>query len=77
MPRALIAVFETLGPILALKSVGQGTATQTYVATHPSLASVTGEYFEDCNVATSSKHGADAALAEALWTKTEEIVAAL
>ena len=60
-----------------LKSIPEGAATQCYVATHPSLAAVTGEYFADCNVATSSRHGRDDAMAERLWTVTEEIVRGL
>ena len=59
---------------LALKSVGEGSATQCYVATHPSLAKVSGEYFADCNVAKSTAYGKDDGLAERLWTLTEEIL---
>jgi len=60
---------------IAMKSIPQGAATQCYVATHPSLADVNGEYFADCNIAKSSHNGRDAAMAERLWTVTEEIVA--
>ncbi len=63
--------------VLALKNVGEGAATQVYVASHPSLATVSGEYFADCNLAPSSKHGHDDKMAERLWTVTEEIVAGL
>ncbi len=66
-----------LGRPLFLKSIAQGAATQTYVATHPSLAGVSGQYFADCNPARPSKHGRDDALAERLWTVSEEIVAKL
>jgi NAD(P)-dependent dehydrogenase (short-subunit alcohol dehydrogenase family) len=59
------------------KSVPQGAATQCFVATHPSLAGVSGEYFANCNVARSSYHGRDEALAERLWAETESIVAAM
>lgn len=62
---------------LALKNVAEGAATQCYVATHPSLAGVSGEYFADNNRAKYSAHGHDDALAERLWTVTEEIVAKL
>lgn len=68
--------FVVAGP-LALKSVPQGAATQTYVATHPSLAAVTGEYFADCNVAKPRADANDPALAQRLWTVSEEIVAKL
>ena len=35
---------------IALKTVGEGAATQCYVATNPKLAQVSGEYFADCNI---------------------------
>jgi len=68
---------KPLANAIALKTIPQGAATQCYVATHPSLRTVSGEYFADCNVATSSRHGQDEAMAERLWTVTEEIVAKL
>lgn len=70
-------LMKSLGPILVLKSIPQGSATQCFLATHRDAAKIRGEYCADCNVATPSAHGQDDALAEALWTKTEEIVAAL
>jgi WW domain-containing oxidoreductase len=74
-PVARVA-FSLVGP-LALKSVPQGAATQTYVATHPSLAGVTGQYFADCNVARPRRDAEDPALAARLWEVTEGVVAAL
>jgi NAD(P)-dependent dehydrogenase (short-subunit alcohol dehydrogenase family) len=62
---------------LALKSIPEGAATQCYVATRPELAAVSGEYFADCNVAKSSRNGRDDAMAERLWTVSEQIVASL
>lgn len=59
---------------LFLKSIPEGTATQVYVAAHPDAAAVSGEYWADCNVAESSKHGRDTELAERLWKETEGIV---
>jgi NAD(P)-dependent dehydrogenase (short-subunit alcohol dehydrogenase family) len=67
-------LFQGLGPLL-FKTIPQGAATQCFLATHPSVAAVSGEYFEDCNVATSSAAGRDMALAERLWQETERIVA--
>jgi WW domain-containing oxidoreductase len=61
-----------LANAIALKNVHEGSATQCYVATHPTLAKVSGEYFADCNVAKSTAYGKDDALAERLWTLTEE-----
>jgi NAD(P)-dependent dehydrogenase (short-subunit alcohol dehydrogenase family) len=59
------------------KTIPQGAATQTLVATHPELASVSGEYFADCQVAKSSDHAKNADLAKKLWDKSEQIVAKL
>jgi WW domain-containing oxidoreductase len=64
------------GP-LALKSTGEGAATQTFVAVHPGAASITGEYWVDCNVAKPRRDARDPELAAKLWAKTEEIVASL
>ena len=64
------------GPLF-LKSVPQGAATQCLVATRPEVATTSGEYFADCNPAPTSSHGADAELAERLWTASEELVAKL
>jgi NAD(P)-dependent dehydrogenase (short-subunit alcohol dehydrogenase family) len=58
---------------LVLKSIPQGAATQCFVATHPDAAGVSGEYWADCNVSQSSRHGADDAMAGRLWTVSEEI----
>jgi WW domain-containing oxidoreductase len=73
----VLRALTPVGAAIAMKNVHEGAATQCYVAAHPSLASVSGEYFADCNVAKASRHGRDAALAERLWTVTEEIVARL
>jgi NAD(P)-dependent dehydrogenase (short-subunit alcohol dehydrogenase family) len=62
---------------VALKSIPEGAATQCYVATHPSLEGVRGEYFADCNVAKHSAQGHDDALGDRLWEVTEAIVAKL
>lgn len=71
------ATFSSIGNLLFLKSAPQGAATQCFVAVNEGAANITGEYWADCNVAACSRHGADMAMAAALWTKTEEIVAAL
>ncbi|OMO58615.1 Short-chain dehydrogenase/reductase SDR [Corchorus olitorius] len=49
------------------KSVPQGAATTCYVALHPQVKGVTGEYFADCNVANTSSKAKDADLAKRLW----------
>ncbi|MBC8068610.1 MAG: SDR family oxidoreductase, partial [Deltaproteobacteria bacterium] len=70
------ALQRAFGPLF-LKSVPQGAATEVFVATHPSLAGVSGEYFADCNVAKPRADANDAALAEQLWDASERIVAGL
>ena len=62
---------------IGMKTIGQGAATQCYVAAHPNAAGITGEYWADCNVARTSAHGRDDALAERLWQVSEEIAARL
>ncbi len=62
---------------LFLKSIPQGAATQCYVATQPSLANVSGEYFADCNIKKTRKDAKNDDVAEKLWTKSEEIVASI
>lgn len=69
-------VFGIVGP-LVLKSVPQGAATEVFVATHPSLAGVSGQYFADCNVAKPRADAEDAELAKKLWDVSEQIVAGL
>jgi len=59
---------------LFLKSVPQGAATQIYVATHPTLANVSGEYFADNNIAKCRNDANDTGLAKKLWEVSEKIV---
>ena len=70
------AVFASIGKD-KLKSIPQGAATQVWAATHPRLSKVSGAYFSDCNLAKTSSYAKDEALAQRLWAKTAELVAAL
>ena len=65
--RALLAPFKGL----LLKSVEVGAATQTYVATAPALAAVSGHCFQDCNPFVPPSRVRDAALARRLWDYSE------
>ena len=76
MPLALRLAMP-MASVVAMKSIPQGAATQCYVAAHPAVADVSGEYFANCNVATASQHARDEALGARLWEMTEEIVAGL
>jgi WW domain-containing oxidoreductase len=77
LPALSRAALRILSP-LVLKTAAQGAATQCYVATNPAVATVTGAYFLDCNVAQPRTAAAsDDALAARLWEETERIVARL
>ncbi len=69
-------LFAAVGPLF-LKSIPQGAATECYLATHPEVDETSGEYFANCNVATSSEAAQDDQLAEKLWSVSEKIVADL
>ena len=62
---------------LVLKSIAEGAATQVWAAVHPDSARLSGEYLSDCNVAQPRRLANDAALAERLWTKSEQIAASV
>ena len=69
-------VFDNFGG-LATKNVHEGAATEVWAATSPSLATVSGEFLADCNVAKCRADGNDPALAKRLWDVSEAIVAKL
>ena len=71
----VVSALQRASAPLFLKSVPQGAATEVFVATHPSLAGVSGQYFADSNIARPSAHANDAGLAERLWNVSERIVA--
>lgn len=62
---------------LVLKNIPEGAATQTYLAVNPKAEGLSGKYFSNCQVITPRREAEDTALADALWAKTEEIVASL
>ncbi|KAL3498866.1 hypothetical protein ACH5RR_041598 [Cinchona calisaya] len=49
------------------KNVHQGAATTCYLALHPQVKGVSGEYFSDCNLSQSSSPAKDSELAKKLW----------
>jgi len=73
----VVAIALSIAGPLALKTVGQGAATEVYVATSPQLANVSGQYFADCNVAKPRRDANDEAMAKKLWEVSEKIVAEL
>ncbi|KAI8546322.1 hypothetical protein RHMOL_Rhmol07G0107800 [Rhododendron molle] len=50
-----------------VKNTSQGAATTCYVAMHPQVKGLSGEYFADCNIANSSSLAKDAELAKKMW----------
>jgi NAD(P)-dependent dehydrogenase (short-subunit alcohol dehydrogenase family) len=57
-----------------MKTVEEGAATQSYVATAPALATTSGLYFEDCNpVIPQTAAMQDGELAKKLWATSEEL----
>jgi NAD(P)-dependent dehydrogenase (short-subunit alcohol dehydrogenase family) len=55
-------------------SVEKGARTSVYLATSDQVAGVTGEYFDNCRAATTSRRARDEKLAEALWHRSEALV---
>ncbi len=66
-----------VGGALFMKTIPQGAATQTLLAVHPSVAGVSGKFFQDCNEAQPRGDGRDPEKAKRLWDVTEKIVAGL
>ncbi|KAK4338430.1 hypothetical protein RND71_042917 [Anisodus tanguticus] len=50
-----------------IKDIPQGAATTCYVALHPQVKGITGEYFSDSNIAAPTSQAKDVELAKKLW----------
>lgn len=50
----------------------QGAATSVYAAVAPELKGHSGAYLQDCHIAQPSSQAQDAAIAQKLWTVTEQ-----
>lgn len=55
-----------------LKTVEQGASTGIYLAVHPEVKNISGEYFSNCKVSAPSKFAQDSELAAQLWQKSEQ-----
>jgi len=55
------------------KSIPEGAATQTYLATSPSLAGVRGYYFDNCNIGEGTAFLTDDAMADKLWRVSADL----
>ncbi|KAI3812934.1 hypothetical protein L1987_17647 [Smallanthus sonchifolius] len=58
-----------------LKTIPQGAATTCYVALHPQVKGISGEYFSDSNKAKPSSVARDSELAKKLWDFSLSMVA--
>jgi NAD(P)-dependent dehydrogenase (short-subunit alcohol dehydrogenase family) len=82
--KALMA--DSAGQVqMIYKSIPQGAATSVWAATHPSLETVGGSYFEDCHIAELAtdqvmggqgylSYALDAEAAARLWQVSEKLV---
>ncbi|KAG4939654.1 hypothetical protein GLYMA_16G181400v4 [Glycine max] len=66
-------LMNMLGDYL-LKSIPQGAATTCYVALHPQVKGISGEYFSDSNLAKASSLATDTDLAKKLWDFSMKII---
>jgi len=75
---------STQGPLSSLisalakpfeRTVQQGAATQCYVAAHPDVSAVSGQYFADCREKEPSRDACRDELASQLWRVSEQLVA--
>jgi NAD(P)-dependent dehydrogenase (short-subunit alcohol dehydrogenase family) len=56
------------------RSIASGSRTSIYLCTSPEVATVSGEYFADCKIARTTRHGRDDAAARKLWDLSERMV---
>lgn len=56
-----------------LKDIPQGAATTCYVALHPQLNGISGQYFADSNLSKASGYAEDPELAKKLWDFTVKL----
>ena len=66
------SLFYALGYFF-MKSIPQGAATTTFVATNPSVLNYPGEYFADCNLLETTTAGKDLEAAKKLWEYSEKV----
>ncbi|XP_061352835.1 short-chain dehydrogenase TIC 32, chloroplastic-like isoform X1 [Gastrolobium bilobum] len=68
-----LCLLDAIGKIV-IKSVGQGAATTCYVALHPQVKGISGEYFSDNDMAKPSSQGTDTDLAKKLWDFSMKLI---
>ena len=71
----LSGFFQKLVFTLVGKTAAQGAATQCYLAGHPEVSNISGEYFHRCAVTKASSKVDDDELVERLWAYSESFLA--
>ncbi|CAI9762424.1 unnamed protein product [Fraxinus pennsylvanica] len=66
-------VISTVGKFV-FKNIPQGASTTCYVALHPQVKGISGEYFSDNNVAKPSSKAADTDLSKKLWDFSMDLI---
>jgi NAD(P)-dependent dehydrogenase (short-subunit alcohol dehydrogenase family) len=56
------------------RSIAKGSETSIYLCVSPEVANISGEYFADCKIATTTVHGRDDNAAKKLWDISERMV---
>ncbi|MGE3333186.1 MAG: SDR family NAD(P)-dependent oxidoreductase [Rhodospirillaceae bacterium] len=56
-----------------MKDIPTGASTMCYLAAHPEVAGVTGKYFADNRESVTGPHMTDDAMAERLWSVSEDL----
>ncbi len=59
---------------LFFKIPAEGASTQCMLAASPLAAGISGEYWENCQIAQGSKYLTDSALRERLWRVSEDLI---
>ncbi|CAN1267457.1 Short-chain dehydrogenase TIC 32, chloroplastic [Linum perenne] len=70
----IISGKNTLNPKLFSFVFYMGAATTCYVALHPQVKGISGEYFSDSNLGNTTSLGKDAALGKKLWDFSSDLV---
>ncbi|XP_009802403.1 short-chain dehydrogenase TIC 32, chloroplastic-like isoform X2 [Nicotiana tabacum] len=71
--RVVDGLVSTLGKFI-FKNAQQGASTTCYLALHPQVKGVSGEYFQDNNLATPTAMAKDMDLAKKLWDFSMDLV---
>lgn len=72
-----LKLFFKLGGRAFMKSVEEGATTQCYLASDPSLATTSGQFFADCKpIVPKGPHLSDSELASRLWDVSLELTKA-